>query len=112
MYLKIVLTKDGKDIVIHDGKLNADIKNKSLGIFEKNEKAILTFTVQMPTELDNQYTLRNGSVKWTFDMVPRPIAVKTGDAFNIAAVAVVALAALAIAAAVCFRRKKGEKEAQ
>jgi hypothetical protein len=65
--LKIVLNKSGEEKVIYDGVLDSQINRQSLGKFGRGETGTLTFTVSVPVELDNQYTLRNGTVKWIFE---------------------------------------------
>lgn len=78
MHLKLILTKQGTDTVVYEGVLNAEMDEIFLGQFKKHEEGKLTFVVSMPKELDNEYTLRNASVKWTFrtehiDMFGNPI---------------------------------------
>lgn len=68
MYLKIVLTRGSTEETIYEGSLNSDILNMFLGEFSKDVPGKLTFTVAMPKELDNEYTLRKASVKWLFDI--------------------------------------------
>ena len=68
--LTISLTKDGEEVVIYDGVLDSQINDMFLGEFKKGEKGTLAFTISMPKELDNEYTLRNGSVKWVFRTEP------------------------------------------
>lgn len=68
--LKLVLVKDVKEVVIYDSSLDAEIDRLSLGKFTNGEEAELIFTVSMPVELDNEYTLRNASVKWSFEVEP------------------------------------------
>ena len=63
---KVVVTQKGKDNVVYQGKLGDSLDKILLGEFKKGEKATVTFTVSMPSDLDNEYTLRDGSVKWTF----------------------------------------------
>jgi hypothetical protein len=80
--LTVVLTKGGVDTVVYEGTLDSQLNKVSLGDFAENEKATLTFTISMPAELDNEYTLRNASVKWTFEADKAPIPdgpPQTGD---------------------------------
>lgn len=67
--LKLMLTKNGKQTVVYEGVLDAQIDEILLGEFKKGEKGKLTFTVSMPKELDNEYSLRKASVKWSFRTV-------------------------------------------
>jgi hypothetical protein len=84
MMLKVILTKENKETVIYDGVLDSQITDMLLGEFKNGEKGELEFIVSMPAELDNEYTLRDGSVKWSFRAKPveRPgisEPPKTGD---------------------------------
>lgn len=62
------ITKNGKTKVLFEGTLKDTIKKLSLGKFSSGETAKLTFTVSMPADLGNEFTLRKGSVKWVFDL--------------------------------------------
>jgi hypothetical protein len=77
--LLIVLTRDGEDKVIYDGVLDSKIDNMLLGEFKNGEKGKLSFSIYMPSELDNEYTLRDGTVKWTFRAKPINPRPQTGD---------------------------------
>jgi hypothetical protein len=111
--LKIVLTKDGKDIIVYDGTLDADINKMSLGKFKRNETGILTFTVSMPAELDNEYTLRNASVKWSFEAKSLGISgddIMTGDNAPLMLLMVsIVISGLLIVILVIKRRKSDNK---
>lgn len=110
MYLKIVLIKEGKETLLYDDVLDADIKNLSLGMFHEGEKAKLIFTVYMPEELDNEYTLRNASVKWSFHIKPSQIGNPiTGDDKPMVMLATVMAASGGIVILLLKRRKKEEK---
>lgn len=83
--LKLMLTKNGKQTVVYEGVLDAGISEMLLGTFRKSDDAELTFTISMPKDLDNEYTLRNASVKWTFETVSVDIFnnPKTGDSSTV-----------------------------
>ena len=77
--LQIIITKDDKDTLIYEGSLDSKINKTLLGEFEKGEKGELKFAISMPEELDNEYTLRNASVKWVFKVENISEGPDTGD---------------------------------
>lgn len=110
MKLKLILTKNGTDSVLYDGVLDAAIKEILLGEFEKGEKGKLTFTLSMPEELDNEYTLRNASVKWSFraehlDIFGNP---KTGDTNMVLTYLLIGAVSGILVIFFAMRKKKGE----
>jgi hypothetical protein len=77
--LLIVLTRGGEEKIIYDGVLDSKIDNMLLGEFKNGDEGTLSFSIYMPTELDNEYTLRDGAVKWTFRAEPVKGGPQTGD---------------------------------
>lgn len=70
---------------IYEGPLNSRTLDSymSLCSLETKETQEVTFTLTVPKELDNQYTLNNCKVRWLFAVGDRPEivdAAKTGDA--------------------------------
>ena len=70
---------------IYEGPLNSRTLDSyiSLCSLEMKETQEVTFTLTVPKELDNQYTLNNCKVRWVFTVGDGPEivdAAKTGDA--------------------------------
>lgn len=65
--LKIVLKlPDGTSRTVYEGKLNTDFEYKLLGTFSAGQEGEFIFTVTVPEELQNKYSLDTGKVKWLF----------------------------------------------
>ena len=75
--LKLVISMDGKKL--YSGDLLAVSLNKqsgnfsenkavSLGIFQTGKSGEMKFQITVPSELNNDFALRNGDVKWIFSV--------------------------------------------
>ena len=66
--LKLVISMDGKKL--YSGDLLAVSLNKavSLGIFQPGKSGEMEFQITVPSELNNDFALRNGDVKWIFSV--------------------------------------------
>ena len=66
--LKLVISMDGKKL--YSGDLLAVSLNKavSLGIFQPGKSGEMKFQITVPSELNNDFALRNGDVKWIFSV--------------------------------------------
>ena len=51
---------------IFDGTLNDSLKEILLGEINKGTELTLTYTIEVPAELNNAYSLTDGQVKWIF----------------------------------------------
>ena len=108
--LTLALHKDGKTNVIYDGVLDSNIHKLSLGKYDKKEESKLTFTIHMPKELDNEFSLRNASVKWVFDVVPNKNGNPKTNDDNMSIVALIVLMCASIIIIVLIMKKKKEKD--
>lgn len=67
LLVKIVCKlSDGTSRTTYEGKLNTDMEYKLLGTFGPGAEGELIFTVSVPAELKNKYSLDTGKVKWLF----------------------------------------------
>jgi len=64
--LKIETEINGKQETVYQGALNSNINNKLLGEIKSNTEDIFKFTITVPPELNNDYTLLDGKVRWIF----------------------------------------------
>lgn len=86
MELTITTTTDGKQV--YSGSLNSKELKEYMELCKlgKGKSENVSFRVSVPKELDNQYTLNTGKVKWYFKTtaeekeIDKPAPVKTGDA--------------------------------
>lgn len=88
MQMKISIERpDGMVTELYSGsiKTNAFAEDTEIVLLEPGQSGKLHFTVTMPADLDNEYTLKHKSVFWTFstEVIPEdiPNAPDTGDAF-------------------------------
>lgn len=65
---KINLTINSEDKKIYDGSLYK-IDNFSLGKYKPNEESIITFTINIPKELENEYSELNTLINWKFSVI-------------------------------------------
>ena len=65
---KLSLTIKKGDKVIYEGKLNQE-SEYMLGEFNSANAEKLTFTVKMPEELNNDYSMLNVPITWTFNAI-------------------------------------------
>lgn len=84
--LTIDLIEDDKSTEIYKGNLKTTNINDwvSLGTFEKGEEARLNFTLEVPSELNNDYIMSEAVTKWSFGIsneenADRPHITNTGD---------------------------------
>lgn len=72
--LKIETDINGKQETIYQGALNSDINNKLLGEIKANTEDEFKFTITVPPELNNDYTLLDGKVRWIFstELIEKP----------------------------------------
>lgn len=83
--MQLKITADGKEI--YSGSLNSQELKEYVELCKlgKDKAQNVNFQVSVPKELDNQYTLNAGKVKWYFKTVAeekgidKPAPVKTGD---------------------------------
>ena len=71
--LKITKVINEKEEVIYEGPLKANSLNENLllGKINKTTKNCkFNFTISVPTELNNQYTILSSKVKWIFSTTP------------------------------------------
>lgn len=82
--LTIVLVHSSRENLIYEGSLNSKELEKQLLLTEiyGNGKQQLRYTLEVPKELDNQYTLLKDQVRWMFS-VEEIGTVQTGDTLNI-----------------------------
>ncbi len=66
--LKITTTIHGETKVFYEGSLRAESisENVVLGVIPKNATGEFLFEIEVPAELNNQYTILNSYVKWIF----------------------------------------------
>lgn len=57
--------KNGNEI-IYSGKLGGKIKKTLLGTYKPGDQSDFTFTLKIPSDLDNAYALAVAEVKWIF----------------------------------------------
>lgn len=121
--LSIDCTIDGKTEHVYDGSLRAvrlqdDIL---LGRMPAGSRGNFTFSIQVPKELDNAYTLLDGKVKWIFSTekiepdgtggTARTGSVKTGDTQKTGFYLLLSGLGLAVATGIVGKtRKEDEKE--
>lgn len=113
---KIVLHIQMDGEPIYEGPLNARKLQDyvSLCSLEKGKTQEVRFSLAVPKELDNRYTLNNCKVKWLFktEEEPQPqkaVPVRTGDALFKAVVPWAAALAAAGATVLLVRRKRGKR---
>lgn len=68
--LKIETTIDGTTETVYEGSLNSSIDHYELGKIKANQNASFDFSIEVPPELNNDYTLEAGKVKWIFSTEP------------------------------------------
>lgn len=64
--LKITTTIDGETKTVYEGSLNSNLDNQLLGIIKKNGSDTFDFSITVPPELNNNYSLLEGKIKWIF----------------------------------------------
>lgn len=76
----INLTIYNEDELIYDGPLSADELNDkiSLGIYHKDVEKELKFTLSVPEDLTNKYSLSNTKIKWIFSTEVNPGSTNSG----------------------------------
>lgn len=100
--------------VIYEGPLNSRSLNSYVDIcsLKKGQEQDVGFSVSVPKELDNQYTLSDCKVKWLFKTVEEPEKarpVRTGDGTEDAVIWALAGAAAVLMAVETLRRKRRRK---
>lgn len=65
---KINITINAEDKKIYDGSLYK-IDNCSLGKYKPNETSIITFTINIPKEFENEYSALNTLINWKFSVI-------------------------------------------
>ncbi|MBR3786590.1 MAG: hypothetical protein IKJ77_09305 [Firmicutes bacterium] len=115
--LKITMTQNGKQKTIYDGPLSGKRfeKNSLLAKIIEGAKGEITFTISVPSELTNTYSLFDSDMKWIFStkqITDDDIeAVETGDKNEM--MLYLATAAIAIVAMFILwakRRKETEQD--
>lgn len=109
--LNLTITSEinGKVVHIYDGPMKNSIieDNLLLGTIPAGAWGTLKFTVTVPPELDNYYTILNSYVKWIFSTEPIE-TVKTGDNGNVGLMFI--SAGIVFAMAAFLLREKEEKK--
>ena len=116
--LKITMKLNGKTKTIYDGTLAAEDFNEDslLALIPAGAKGEITFTISVPAELTNMYSLHDGNVKWIFStksISDKDVeGVATGDTTNM--MPYLALAATALVGMIVLfiikRRKENEQD--
>lgn len=80
-------TQEGRSVV-YDGPLRGETLGETicLGTIPAGGKGEFIYTVYMPEELNNDYSLLHGSVRWIFsteEIVKEQVSVQTGDNENL-----------------------------
>ncbi len=105
--LSIQVEQDGEQILVYDGSLRGEAISETqlLTTIPAGESADFVFTIYVPAELDNVYTVLNSEVSWIFSTEPiaesKITAVsggKTGDYRRLSLLLLVLGAALLILA--------------
>ena len=111
--LKLTITVDGK--VVYDGNLY-DVERTSLGKYLNDKTVTAVFTINVPEELSNEYTMLNTSINWMFSVDGKDVVKKeeqpspqTGDVKIKAALGIFVAAAIGLIIAL-FADKKLRKE--
>ena len=85
--LTITTEIDGAAKAFYQGSLRAAqlSDNVILGTIPAGEKGSFNFTISVPAELNNEYTIQSSQLKWIFstEFIEEPIAPETGDKSNI-----------------------------
>lgn len=114
MELKII-TSEGREI--YSGSLNSNELKEYMELckLDKDKVQNVTFHVSVPKELDNQYTLNTGKVKWYFKTVEeteketeKANPAKTGDKLLIKAIiwGIILLVAIAVLIIIKIKKRK------
>lgn len=107
--LTLSLYKDGEMHTIYDGILDSNINRLSLGKYDKKEESKLTFTIHIPKELDNNFSLRTASVKWIFEVAPNKNGNPKTNDNNMSIAALIVLMYISVIIIVLIVKKKKEK---
>lgn len=70
------------DKVIFDGPLSKSCENVSLGKYGDGDSAQLSFELQVPADMTNEFNMQELGVKWVFSAEEEPEIIKTGDDTN------------------------------
>lgn len=123
---KLNLRITSENGVIYEGSLDG-LNQQELGKFKSNETAKILFTVTMPSELGNEYSLLSSSIKWKFDIKyddvvpkkdePKIVPVKpdvkspqTGDTKIKIAIAIFIIASISLIVVLFLEKKSKNKE--
>lgn len=122
--LKLTVTSDsGKEI--YSGKLY-DVVNKSLGNYKPGEKENITFEIEVPTSLENEFANINTEINWVFaikeleqapeepkkeetiieKIIPIEKSPQTGDVKFIVAITIFIVAAIGFIVVLVIEKKK------
>lgn len=129
--VEIKSTVSGSEKVIYTGPYNSESLQEyvSLGTLASGGKGEMTFTITIPEELDNEFTLETGSIEWYFKAVediPNPTpaptnppggsiidkvtnAVKTGDEAPIITFTVMAVVASGVLVVLATKKRRREE---
>ncbi len=86
--IKIAVNANGKNVVLYEGSLKGDAISQDMLLCTLNAKkeGELKFTVSIPEEMDNDFSLREAAVRWIFSTEAMPKSssntvkpVRTGD---------------------------------
>lgn len=110
---QILLSIQTGEKIIYKGPLNARKLQGyvSLCSLEKGKQQEVSFTLTVPKELDNRYTLNNCKVRWLFKTEEEPekaLPVKTGDTLSAVPWAA-AFAGASLIVVLCRKKKRGKK---
>lgn len=85
--LKITTTIDGREKVFYSGNLRATQLSEDviLGILPEGSKGTFDFEIEVPAELNNEYSVLNSYVKWIFSTEPikeESVSTKTANRYT------------------------------
>lgn len=64
---KLILTIKNGNEVIYQGPLSGTVKRILLGEFKPGEESLLSYSIYVPSELNNAYALKATKTKWIFE---------------------------------------------
>lgn len=110
--IQLVITSEigGRSETVYEGSLRRNAENLLLGTISPDTEGMLTFTISVPSELDNDYALIDSYVNWYFSTEEISddaiTSVQTGDHINTSIWIAVSAFSLAVTVIVILLRKK------
>ena len=111
----IILCIETEGKTIYEGPLNSRKLQDYINLcsLERGENQEVRFSLAVPKELDNKYTLNDCKVKWLFktESVPeKVVSVKTGDVlFKLVLPWSAVIAATTLSVVLCVKKKRGNR---